>query len=191
MSRGDPGQHLRSLLGNFRLLEAAGACDAIAQSWTEDCSPARAPAWWHAVADAARGYRAAIYGALLHGFSAIEDWSGSALEGPDEVAAERRRLRREHRVWFCDVPGGTAYEAWLSAYVAVAELDGHRALQGLDRCAAVMREFVDVAGLGCEPSVYQTFQNTADALAGFLPLPQHPLRDAARFSFLPTALRVG
>jgi len=72
---------------------------------------------------------------------------------------------------------------------AAAEIDGDRALRSLDRCAAIVREFVDVPELGREPSVYEFLQSTADTLALFLPLPEHPLRDVRRFAFLPSPLR--
>ena len=102
---------------------------------------------------------------------------------------ERTRLGVEHRKWLCELPGGQAYVAWLSAYVAVAEIDGDRALRSLDRCSAIVREFVDVPELGREPSLYDFLQSAADTLALFLPLPEHPLRDVRRFAFLPSPLR--
>ena len=69
--------------------------------------------------------------------------------------------------------------------------DGARALTSLDRCAAIVREFVDVPGLGREPSLYEFLQSAADTLALFLPLPEHPLRDMRRFALLPSPLRTG
>jgi hypothetical protein len=104
---------------------------------------------------------------------------------------ERTRLAVEHRKWLCEIPGGQAYLAWLSAYVAVAEIDGERALRSLHSCATIARDFVDVAELGCEPSVYGFLQSAAETLALFLPLPEHPLRDIRRFAFLPSPLRTG
>jgi len=178
------------LLGNLRLLEAAGACGLIAEGLTEECSPTKAPEWWEAVADSARTYRSAIYGTIVRGFSAIDEWSQSGATGSDtDLVRERTRLGVEHRKWLCELPGGQAYVAWLSAYVAVAEIDGDRALRSLDRCAAIVREFVDVPELGREPSVYEFLQSAADTLALFLPLPEHPLLDVRRFAFLPSPLR--
>ena len=101
------------------------------------------------------------------------------------------RLRAEHRHWLCEVPGGRAYVAWLSAYVAVAEIDGERALRSLDRCVAIVQEFVDVPELEREPSVYDYLQSAADTLALCLSLPEHPLRDMTRFAFLPSSLQTG
>jgi hypothetical protein len=189
--RGDPVRHVRSLLCNFRLLDAAGACGVIAANLAEDCSPVRPPEWWRAVADSARAYRFAIHGTIAEGFSAIDEWSRSGGESPAELADERRRLTSEHQVWLRDVPGGKAYVAWLSAYVAIAELDGERALRSLNSCVAVAREFADVPGLGNEPSVYDFLQSAADCLPGFLPVPEHPVRDSERFAFLPCSLRSG
>jgi len=178
------------LLGNLRLLEAAGACGLIAESLTEDCSPTKPPEWWEALADSARTYRSAIHGTIVRGFSAIDEWSQSGASGSDaDLVRERTRLGVEHRKWLCELPGGQAYVAWLSAYVAVAEIDGDRALRSLDRCAAIVREFVDVPELGREPSLYDFLQSAADTLALFLPLPEHPLRDVRRFAFLPSPLR--
>jgi hypothetical protein len=178
------------LLGNLRLLEAAGACGLIAESLTRDCSPRKPPEWWEALADSARTYRSAIHGTIGRGFSAIDEWSQSGASGSDaDLVRERTRLGVEHRKWLCDLPGGQAYVAWLSAYVAVAEIDGDRALRSLDTCAAVVREFVDVPELGREPSLYDFLQSAADTLALFLPLPEHPLRDVRRFAFLPSPLR--
>ena len=178
------------MLGNLRLLEAAGACGLIAESLTEDCSPTKPPEWWEALADSARTYRSAIHGTIVRGFSAIDEWSQSGASGSDaDLVRERTRLGVEHRKWLCELPGGQAYVAWLSAYVAVAEIDGDRALRSLDRCAAIVREFVDVPELGREPSLYDFLQSAADTLALFLPLPEHPLRDVRRFAFLPSPLR--
>ena len=142
------------------------------------------------MADSARTYRSAIYGTSVQGFSAIDDWSHAEAPGSDaDIAGERARLAVEHMKWLCELPGGRAYVAWLSAYVAVAEIDGDRALSHLERCAAIVREFVDVPELGSEPSVYDFLQGAADSLGRFLPLPEHPLRDVRRFAFLPSPLR--
>ena len=179
------------MLGNFRLLEAAGACGVIAESLTKDYGLTKPPEWWEALAESARTYRSAIYATSVHGFSAIDEWShsGDSRSGSDaDLVGERKRLGAEHRKWLCEVPGGHAYVAWLSAYVAVAEIDGDRALTSLDRCAAIVREFVDAPELGREPSLYDFLQSAADALALFLGLPEHPLRDVRRFAFLPSSL---
>ena len=178
------------MLGNFRLLEAAGACGLIADSLSEQCSPINRPEWWEAVADSARTYRSAIYGTSVRGFSAIDDWSHAEAQGSDaDIAGERARLAVEHMKWLCELPGGQAYVAWLSAYMAVAERDGDRALSHLERCAAIAREFVDAPELGSEPSVYDFLQGAANTLSRFLPLPEPPLRDMRRFAFLPSRLR--
>ena len=179
------------MLGNFRLLEAAGACGVIAESLTADVGHKKPPEWWEALADSARTYRSAIYATGVQGFSGIDEWShsGYSVSGTDaDLARERQRLGAEHRKWLCEVPGGHAYVAWLSAYVAVAEIDGDRALTNLDRCAAIVREFVDAPELGHELSLYDFLQGAADALALFLRLPEHPLRDMRRFAFLPSPL---
>lgn len=81
--------------------------------------------------------------------------------------------------------------AWLGAYGAVAETDGERALRSLDRCVAIVREFIDVPELGREPSLDCFFQSVADTLALFLPLPEHAMRDIRRFAFLPRPVRTG
>jgi hypothetical protein len=162
----------------------------IAESLAEDCSPTKPSEWWEALADSVRTYRSAIYVTIVQGSSAIDEWSQSGASGSDvDLVRERARLSVEHRKWLCELPGGQAYVAWLSAYVAVAEIDGDRALRSLDRCAAIVREFVDVPELGREPSLYDFLQSAADALALFLPLPEHPLRDVRRFAFLPSPLR--
>ncbi len=162
----------------------------IAESVTEECTLTKPPEWWEAVADSVRTYRSAIYGTIVRGFSGIDEWSQSGASGSDaDLVRERTRLGVEHRKWLCEIPGGQAYVAWLSAYVAVAEIDGDRALRSLDRCAAIVREFVDVPELGREPSLYDFLQSAADTLALFLPLPEHPLRDVRRFAFLPSPLR--
>jgi hypothetical protein len=186
----DPIRHVASLLLNFRLLEAAGACELIRADANASSSPIRSPEWWHALAECARTYRAAVYSASAHGFTAIDDWSRSRISEEDsDLACERERLGDEHRVWMCDVPGGQAYEAWLSAYVAVAELDADRALSSLVRCAAIAREFTEVPKLERELSLYEFLQRTADTIARVLPLPEHPVRDLRRFAFVPTLLR--
>ena len=164
----------------------------IAESLSEDCTPTKPPEWWEALADSARTYRSAIYATGVQGFSGIEEWSHCEVSGSDaDLVCERKRLAAEHRKWLCEVPGGHAYVAWLSAYVAVAEIDGDRALTSLDRCAAIVREFVDAPELGRQASLYDFLQSAADALALVLRLPEHPLRDARRFAFLPSPLRTG
>ena len=191
VDRSDPVQHVCELLANLRLLEAAGACGAVARTVTGDDAN-EPPEWWEALGTCARTYRSAIFSASAQGFSAIDEWSQS--EGSanyDDLIRERARLGAEHRRWLCEIPGGQAYVAWLSAYVAVAEIDGERALSSLERCSAIVREFVDVPGLGRELSVYEFLQSAADALSAFLPLPEHPVRDLRRFALLPWALTTG
>jgi hypothetical protein len=196
---GDHGQSARrtttstvaALLGNFRLLEAAGACEVIATTAIEPGHPSTPPAWWKAAADAARSYRSAIHDVIGRGFDAIDDWSKSGASADRELCQERARLRAEYRHWLCEVPGGGAYVTWLSAYVAAVELDGQRALASLERCTMLAQEFIEVPKLGPEVSVYEILQGTADALVLFLPLGEHPLRDMRRFAFVPAVLRTG
>ena len=182
---------MRDLLANLRLLEAAGACGVIARTATDNGSK-EPPEWWEALATCARTYRSAIFSASAQGFSAIDTWSQFA-DSPahGDLIRERMRLGAEHRKWLCEIPGGPAYVAWLSAYVAVAEMDGERAVSGLERCSAIVREFIDVPGLGHELSVYDFLQAAANALTLFLRLPEHPVRDLRRFALLPSALTSG
>lgn len=183
---------VRALLLNLRLLEGAGACELLAAGPAEDSLAGKQPRWWSALADSLRSYRATIQLAAVRGFSVVDDWSSSSALGSDaDLVEERLRLGAEHRRWFCEVPGGTAYTAWLSAYVAVAELDGERGLSSLDRCGAIVREFIDVGEPTREASVYERLQSTADVLAVFLALPQHPLSDMHRFALLPAPMRTG
>lgn len=185
-------QQVRVLLSNLRLLEAAGACELIAVSGAEEYELARPPDWWEGLADTARTYRSAIRSTTSHGFSAIKEWSQNpGLARDDDLRRERARLGAEHRKWLHEVPGGRAYAAWLSAYVAISELDGERALRDLERCAAIVREFADVPERGCEPSLYDALQSAADALGLFLPLSEPAVRDVRRFAFIPSALRTG
>ena len=184
-------QHVRDLLANLRLLEAAGACGVIARTTSGDGTK-EPPEWWEALGTCARTYRSAIFSTSAEGFSAIDEWSqfeDSATD--DDLIRERARLRAEHRRWLCEIPGGQAYVAWLSAYVAVAEIDGERAVSGLERCSAIVREFIDVPGLGPELSVYEFLQSAANALTAFLPLTEHPVRDVRRFALLPFPLKTG
>jgi hypothetical protein len=184
-------QHVRGLLANLRLLEAAGACGVVARTVTEDDAN-DPPEWWEALGTCARTYRSAIFAASAQGFSAIDEWSRSEdSANHHDLIRERTRLGAEHRRWSCEIPGGQAYVAWLSAYVAVAEIDGERAVSGLERCSAIVREFVDVPELGRELAVYDFLQSAADALFIFLPLPEHPVRDVRRFALLPWALTTG
>lgn len=189
---GDAAPQVGALLCGFRLLEAAGACGVIAARLSEACRPRRPPEWWEALADGARTYRSAIDRTTVQGFSAIDEWAQSETAGDDaDLLHERTRLGFEYREWLCEVHGGQAYVAWLSAYVAVVELDGERALKSLDRCAAIVHEFTEAPGLGDEPSVYDLLQSAADTLTSFLPLVEHPLRDMRRFAFLPRPLLSG
>ena len=72
----DPVQHVCDLLANLRLLEAAGACGAMARTVTED-DASEPPEWWEALGTCARTYRSAIFSASAQGFSAIDEWSQS------------------------------------------------------------------------------------------------------------------
>ena len=178
----DPSQHIRSFLADFRLLEAAGACELVADdphspnSW--DSSK-----WWSALAVTTRAYRAAILNAVQDGYGPISDWADDSAAS--YFAEETARLSLEHQHWLGAVPGGRAYVAWLSAYVATAELDGRRAVEALRRCAVIAADFLEVSEAPVAPSVYEQLQLSADVLSRFLPLPQHPLRDMRRFALLP------
>jgi hypothetical protein len=184
-------QHVCDLLANLRLLEAAGACGAMARTVTDDDAN-EPPEWWEALGTCARTYRSAIFSASAQGFSAIDEWSRSeGSANHHDLIRERTRLGAEYRRWWCEIPGGQAYVAWLSAYVAVAEIDGERAVSGLERCSAIVREFIDVPGLGRELSVYDFLQSAANALTAFLPLPEHPVRDLRRFALVPLSLKTG
>ena len=178
-----------ALLGSFRLLEAAGACELMATT-IELGHPSRPPAWWKALADTARTYRSAIHNVIGQGFDAIDDWSRSGGPARD-FGPERARLRAEHHHWLCEVPGGGAYVTWLSAYLAAVEFDGQHTLASLERCTAIAHEFIDVPKPGPESCVYEALQGVADALGLFLPLAEHPLRDMRRFAFVPAPLRTG
>ena len=181
----------RDLLANLRLLEAAGACGAMARTVTED-NANEPPEWWEALGTCARTYRSAIFSASAQGLSAIDEWSQTEESANnDDLIRERARLSAEHRRWLCEIPGGQAYVAWLTAYVAVAEIDGERALSSLERCSAIVREFIDAPGLGRELSVYDFLQSAANALTAFLPLPEHPVSDLRRFALVPVSLKTG
>jgi hypothetical protein len=163
----------------------------MARAVTED-NANEPPEWWEALGTCARTYRSAIFSASAQGFSAIDEWSQSEESANHhDLIRERARLGAEHRRWLCEIPGGQAYVAWLTAYVAVAEIDGERAVSGLERCSAIVQEFIDVPGLGRELSVYDFLQSAANALTAFLPLPEHPVRDLRRFALAPLSLKNG
>jgi hypothetical protein len=133
-----------------------------------------------------------ICSAVPKGVSAFDDLAQPTRAPADDTRAfseERARLALEYGHWLSNVAGGRAYVAWLSAYVAVAEMDGERALGSLQMCSAIIREFLDAPELDRPGSVYEFLQGTADCLPLFLPLEQHPLRDMRRFAFLPSPLR--
>jgi hypothetical protein len=181
-----PREHVRSLLVEFRLLEAAGACELLARhSWR---SHARMSRWWSILAADARAYRHAIFVTADDGYAAIERWASTSAGGLDNesLAEGKARLKLEYEYWLNVVAGGGAYVAWLSAYVAATELDGHGAVRALARWAAIASDFLDASGASVAPSVYEQLQLAADALPRFLPLPQHPMRDMRRFALLPT-----
>lgn len=191
--RGDALDRIQILLGTFRLLEAAGACELIASGPPVGPAVRKPPSWWEALAASARTYRSAIYSTGSSGIEAIDDWS--QLLAPDtepaELSDEKARLALEYHRWLSDVNGGRAYIAWLTAYVAVAELDGERALRSLKDCAAIASEFVDAAEIEQRASVYEFLQSSANSLMVFLPLAAHPVRDVRRFAFLPGMLHTG
>jgi hypothetical protein len=174
---------VRELLAGFRLLEAAGACEMIAGH--ERSHGATTARWWSALAADARSYRGAVLAAGRSGYGAIESWADVGGVDNPRLAEANARLRLEYEYWFNVVPGGDAYIAWLSAYLAAAELDGHATVRALGRCAAIASEFLDASEIAVALSVYEQLQLAADALPRFLPLPQHPLRDMRRFALLP------
>jgi hypothetical protein len=178
----NPSQLIRSLLADFRLLEAAGACELVADNpySPNSCDSSK---WWSALAATARAYRAAILNAVHDGSGPIAHWAQASTAS--YFAEETARLSLEHQYWLDAVPGGRAYVAWLTAYVATAELDGRRAVEALRRCAVIATDFLEVSEAPVAPSVYDQLQLSADVLSRFLPLPQHPLRDMRRFAFVP------
>jgi hypothetical protein len=190
---GNPVNRVHALLSSFRLLEAAGACTVIADTLSSECRPVRPPVWWETLAADARTYRSMIYSAVVQGVSAIDERAQPTPAPADthDLLQERARLALEYSHWLSDVAGGRAYIAWLSAYVAVAEIDGERAIGSLQICSAIVREFLDVPELDGRGSVYEFLQSAADCLPLFLPLQQHPLSDMRRFAYLPSPLRTG
>jgi hypothetical protein len=173
---------VRSFLTEFRLREAARAAEFVARCPPPAMSSERL-GWWAALAAVARTYRVAISDAARDIEVAISKWAEASAAS--YFAAETERLSLEFEYWLDVVPGGRAYVAWLSAYVATAELDGHAAGVGLRRWSMIASDFLDVADVVRAPSLYEQMQGAADALERFLPLPQHPLRDMRRFAFLP------
>ncbi|MBV9940779.1 MAG: hypothetical protein JO262_01520 [Solirubrobacterales bacterium] len=181
---------VRILLAEFRLLEAAGVCELLARH-SDPAGRPETPDWWSRLAATARAYRVAILGTFRDGEGAIRQWAENNL-GPSDAwcfPEERARLRLEFENWLEFVPGGMAYVAWLSGYVAAAEFDGRTAAESLRRCAAIAADFVEGPGVPVARSVYEQLQLTADVLTQFLPLPQHPLRDMRRFALLPETFR--
>lgn len=191
--RGNALDRIQTLLGNFRLLEAAGACELIASGLAGGPAVRKPLSWWEALAASARSYRSAIYSTDSKGIEAIDDWSQLLVPDAElaELSDEKARLALEYRRWLRDVDGGRAYIAWLTAYVAVVELDGERALRSLEDCATIASEFVDAAKIMQWGSVYEFLQSTANSLMLFLPVAAHPVSDVRRFAFLPATLRTG
>jgi hypothetical protein len=191
--RNDAVDRVHSFLSGFRLLEAAGVSELIARGQAGDAPLRKAPDWWRALADTARSYRTAIYRTSSGGVRTIDEWCSvhEFTPRPADLVAEQVRLGGEYHGWLTEILGGQAYVAWLVAYVAVAEMDGERALRALEKCQAIIREFADPAGLDERASAYDLLQSTANALRLFLPLPEHPLRDMRRFALLPASLRSG
>ena len=177
---------MRLLLVGFRLLEAAGACEALGRGleggrddhWGEWCS---------ALARTARAYRLALLDAAREGYGSVKRWAevDPARADGSYFVEERARLSLEYEYWLNVVPGGAAYVVWLSAYVAAAELDGRRVVDALRRWSAIASDFLDASALAEAPSLYEQLQRAADGLERFLPLPEHPLSDMRRFALLP------
>lgn len=177
---------MRLLLTRFRLLEAAGACEGIG-SGPERGRDDHGGEWWSALARTARTYRLALLDAAREGCGSVKRWGEIDLARADAsyFAEERARLSLEYEYWLNVVPGGAAYVVWLSAYVAAAELDGHRVVDALQQWSAIASEFLDASALIAAPSLYEQLQRAADGLERFLPLPEHALRDMRRFALLP------
>ena len=177
---------MRLLLDGFRLLEAAGACEVIG-SGLERVRDDHRGEWWSALATTARAYRLAVLDAAREGYGSVRRWAEVDLARADAAyfAEERARLSLEYEYWLNVVPGGAAYVVWLSAYVAAAELDGHRVVHALQQWSAIASEFLDTSALAEAPSLYEQLQLAADGLEHFLPLPEHALRDMRRFALLP------
>lgn len=174
-------ERVRSFLTSFRLLEAAGACEFVARS--RQAPPAQSAQWWSALAASARTYRIAVLNAGHDAPHSISRWAETSA--CSHFADESARLSLEYKYWLDDVPGGRAYVAWLSGYIATAELDGHTAAEALHRCASIASDFLDASNIAAAPSLYEQLQLSANVLPRFLPVPQHPLRDMRRFALLP------
>ena len=179
---------VRPLLLGFRLLEAAGVCEFIAGELRR--RGLQSFGWWSALAATARTYRVALFDTEQAGHVPIESWTDSnhVVANTTYFNDEKGRLSLEHEYWLDVIPGGAAYVAWLTGYIAAAELDGRRACDALRRCVAIGSQFVDTSDLARAPSGYEQLQLAADLLPRFLPLPQHALRDMRRFALEPQSL---
>ena len=177
---------MRLLLNGFRLLEAAGVCEVISSGLERGRDDHRGE-WWSALAATARGYRRALLDTAGDGYGPVNRWAEADLARPyaSYFVEERARLGFEYEYWLNVVPGGAAYVVWLNAYVAAAELDGHRVVHALRQWSAIASEFLDTSALAEAPSLYEQLQRAADGLERFLPLPEHALRDMRRFALLP------
>ena len=183
----DSLERVRTLLVNFRLLEAAGACseaDVLRRLDSDTGTESRL--WLTQLAQVVRSYRGAIFASMDHGYSAIERWADALAQPPSTFHLEAQRLAKEYRYWLVDVPAGSSYIAWLAAYIATAELDGEQAMKCLHRALAAPAEFVDVPAMGDSASGYDLLQSTADCIGRFLSLQEHPVTDMRRFVLLPT-----
>ena len=185
-------QHVRDALGNLRLLEAAGACSVIARTAIEE-SANQPPWWWEALAPAHAHTRSAIFSTSAEGFSGIDEWSQfQDSTTHHDLIRERTRLGAEHRSWLlCGIAGEPGICRVAERACGVAEIDDERAVSGLERSSAIVREFIDVPQLGREPSVYDFLQSAANTLALFLPLAERAVSDVRRFALLPPPLLRG
>ena len=185
------------LLRNFRLLEAAGACELMT------CLGEGSDIWWRMLGQASRNYHGALRD--VEGPRTIGFHLGMLLgpvEGVDDLKNEVHRLDRELTNWFDEVDGGICYIRFVQSYSAFADLDGERAIDRLRDCLEMLQVHVgldrrlqgaldyanEVTGSAVMSS-YGALQIVADALGGVFKLRRHAFDDMIRFAFIPARLR--
>jgi len=173
-----------ALLAELRFLEATGPCEPLARRF-DSVAGSDTFGWWSGMTSTARAYRVATADVAATATAVYANGLRAIL-----VRRMRRVLSKAGTVkpgiqnWLEVIPGGAACVAWLSGYVAAAELDGHAYRISSTLCRDC-RDCVDVSTIGVAPPVYEQLQLTADLLRHFLPPPQHRLSDMRRFPLVP------
>lgn len=190
-----------ALLRNLRLLEAAGACEVMAEEGGTD---GRSSEWWRVLAEMSRNLRCALGSWAWPAASAMEALKiKHSQPAAEDIGEELDRVKAEIQRWTEGLAGGLAYAVFAQAYAYFMELDGERGVRSLmrsleaselrsplpatekDLLSSLRHQELGRALPDGPISSYQALQCVADYMTELFSLPVHALTDIQRFAVRP------